>query len=461
MPFLHTIRVSFWLLVLVLPGCRRVQPDAPTTQPFDPPIAQATSYVVGQVTFNIRDLERKVNLSLKPVLVSDEMFRGKKGEAWHLRVERMGAVRIRYARGRVSFAAPLRVFISNPIGLRRVKRSRSLGALFVQFDSPVAVAPNWRLVTQARFVTYHWLEKPKLRILGIKIPITKLADNILTKRRADIETALDGAVYHGLRLDREVERIWRDLQKPLRINRVPDEVWIRPRPTSVAAAAVRGNAQTLTVPLQIGFRADTHIGPRPDDRPTTPLPRLQRCDSLPPTSNLRVVAFIPYADLNRMLARRLNEQQLTLAGGSVQLKNATVYGGGQSLILKTAISGAVNGTLYFRGQPRYDTLSDALRIYNVDFDVDTKETLLSTADWLLHDHLRDTLRNAVYLPLRDQLTQLPEKIETAFARSKAGRKTALSVQTFRLVPQRIVIRPDGIQVLINVQSKVAVRVNRL
>jgi hypothetical protein len=59
-----------------------------------------------------------------------------------------------------------------------------------------------------------------------------------------------------------------------------------------------------------------------------------------------------------------------------------------------------------------------------------------------------------------QIGLLPAKIKTAFAREKAGRKTTLSINNFRFVPQQIVIRPNGIQVLVAVKSRVALRVKR-
>ncbi len=298
-------------------------------------------------------------------------------------------------------------------------------------------------------------------MFGLKIGITKLADSILSKRKADIETAIDKAVHNELRLDRHVRHIWRDMQKPLRISRQPEELWLIPRPFSVAAAPVFGNAQRITVPLQIAFRVDTHVGTVGTALPIERLPRLLRRPKLPGASPLQVLAFIPYADVNRVLTRTLTEQKLDLAGGYVNMKRVTVYGNGRSLIVRTDVSGAVNGTLYFRGQPRYDTTTNTLRVQNVDFDVDTKERLFATADWLLHDHLRDTLQAVLVVPLRQQIDELPGKIETAFARGKVGRKTALDVDAFRLVPQRVVVRPDGVQVLIKVESKVDIFVKRL
>ncbi len=460
-------RIIGFLVVLVSiissVGCNRVRPAIPEQKDFEPAIVDPVSYMAGNVTFKIRDLEDKINRTLPVILVPEETFEGRKGEAWRLWVERTGPIRIRYANQRVYLSAPLQVWYSNPIGLRKIekRKSRPLCALGVNFASPVGVGSNWRLATQVRFEDYHWTLEPKVKLLGINISIKKIAETILDKRRPDIEAAINKAVHDGLRLDREIAKIWRDMQNPLRIAKVPNNVWLLPRPFSIAAAPVYGDARQITVPVQIAFRVRTKIGPKPMVDTLELLPRLLRRKVLPDSSRIEVLAFIPYSDVNHVLAQRLTKEKLDLMGGNLTIKSASVYGSGRNLILRADVSGAVKGTLYFHGSPHYDTLTNTLRMQNVDFDVDTKERLFATADWLLHDNLRDTIQAAMVIPLRQQISSIPDKIETAFAKAKAGQKTALDIDTFRLVPQRIVVRPDGVQVLIKVQSKVAVRVKRI
>ena len=458
--------IGFLLLLAVIigfDGCKRVRPDAPVKEEFEPAATDPVSYMAGNITFNIRDLETKINKGLSTTLVTEETFEGVKGEAWRLRVERTGPVQINYDNRRVYFSAPLQVWYTNPVGFRKreKRKSRPLCALAVNFTSPVAVGTNWHLLTKVKFEDYQWTQKPTLRILGVKVGVKNIAEKILDKRKADIEKAIDHAVFKGLRLDREVGKIWRDMQEPLRISKVPENIWLLPKPFSIAAAPVYGNARQITVPIQIAFRVRTRIGPRPVIDTLERLPHLLRRNALPDSARLSVLAFIPYTDINQVLERTLSKEKLDLAGGRIKVKSATVSGSGRKLIMKTDVTGTVNGTLYFHGNPSYDTLTNTLRMKNVDFDVDTKEKLFATADWLLHDHFRDTLQTAVVVPLRQPISSIPEKIETAFARSKAGRKTNLNLDSFQLIPKRIVVRPDGVQILIRVESKVAVKVKRL
>ncbi|UFH52231.1 DUF4403 family protein [Spirosoma sp. KNUC1025] len=458
--------IGFLVLLAILigfDGCKRVRPDAPVQEEYEPAITDPVSYMAGDITFNIRDLEKKINKGLSTTLVTEEAFEGRKGEAWRLRVERTGPVQIHYTNRRVYFSAPLQVWYTNPVGLRKSKnrKSRPLCALAVNFTSPVAVAPNWRLVTKVKFEDYKWTQKPTLRILGIKVGVKNIAETILDKRKADIEQAIDRAVYKGLRLDKQISKIWRDMQKPLRVAKSPENIWLLPKPFSIAAAPVYGNEKQITVPIQIAFRVDTRIGPQPVVDSLERLPKLLRRKTVPDSARLAVLAFIPYNDINQVLERSLEKEKIDLVGGRLKIKTATVSGNGRQLILKTDISGTVNGTLYLHGNPSYDTLTNTLRIKNVDFDVDTKEKLLATADWLLHDHLRDTLQSMMVVPLRQPISSIPSRIETAFAKAKVGQKTDLDLDSFQLIPKRIIIRPDGVQVLIRVESKVGIKVKRL
>ena len=112
--------------------------------------------------------------------------------------------------------------------------------------------------------------------------------------------------------------MWRDLQKPLRIARKPEQIWLIPRPFSIATAPVYGNARVITVPIQIAFRVDTQLGDRPviPADSLEPLPRLLHRNALPDSSRLQVLAFIPYTDINQVITRALLKEKLDLVGGT-------------------------------------------------------------------------------------------------------------------------------------------------
>ncbi len=456
------LRAVVLLLIICLASCKKVAPKDPVITAFDAPLKAESSYVSAPIVFDVKALEEKINQSLGQVIVDQEEQKSQKGKIWKLRVERSGRVRIAYDGHRLTFGAPLTIWIINPLtSKKKAADRRALCSIDVEFNSPISVRQDWKLETKVSLNKYRWIEQPNIRLLGFDIPVTDLAEGILKNRRKNIEDAINEAIYTELHLDREIQKIWQELQKPLLLNRQFENIWLIPMPRSVQVSDVYGDEKTIVVPLRVYFNIETRFGPEPQVAIKSKLPPLQKVDTLPLVSELNLLSRIPYNDLNQTLARTLDNQEVKLSSRIVRIRSASVYGGGNTLILKSDVKGSVNGTLFFRGRPAYDTLQHKLLVKNLKFDVNTEEVLLSTADWLLHDSLQETFETALSVPLKQHLEKIPTKIEEAFAKGKTGEKALIDIQQFRLTPRNIAIRPEAVQVLINVRATMMLKVKKL
>ena len=445
--------------VLLMAQCQQSEPEAPKAEGFDPPIPPTLSYVAGPVTFPLQVLKDKINQALDPVLIGEETADGKVKGIISFRVKRLGPVRVQYANQQVLLSAPLQMWLTKPFSKDTTPPDRPFCSLQVNFKTPVSVTSNWRIASHTTFSDYTWLSKPEMHLLGARISLTNLAQNILDKHKTDIEQAIDSAVYDELRLDQMVAPTWRDLQKPMLVNEEYG-LWLIPNPISIAAGDVQGDEKRLTVPLRIAFKTSTKLKPKNPDYTEIPLPSLQKRDHVPLVSDLHLMSFIPYTDINRMLAITVNKQEKKLAMGSLTLKKASVYGGQHALIVKADVKGLFSGTVYLKGRPVFDTLTNTLKVDSLDFDGESGSILSKEVGSLLHDGLRKLLEGLVTIRLDNDIASLPQKLNEAFEKGP-GKKTDMGIRTFRFVPQKIAIRPDGIQALINVKSTIAVRVDEL
>ncbi|WP_345244171.1 DUF4403 family protein [Nibrella saemangeumensis] len=457
--------VGLCLLITIgsLPSCRKVKPQRPEITDFDDSLTVGNSYVSSPIIIEIADLEKKINDKLKIVLVSERNLKNEKLRKLDLKVERSGPIKLSYDGHKMSFSAPLTIYLNNPLRLsKKTDPDREPFCIMdVRFQSPLNVRNDWRVQTKSTFYKYEWVKPPSLKVLGINIPVVKTVENLIEKNKDSIEVAIDRAVYQNLRLDRSLRKVWQDIQKPLLIHKKIDSVWLIPKPYRVQVAPLSGNQQNLVLPIRIFLKIGSALGPRPQYALSGKLPRLERVKSLAMVSDLNMLTSIYYEDLNKILAKEIKDEKLKVAGHMLKVKKARVYGGGKTLIVETEVGGAVKGTLFFRGRPEFDTTHQMLMVKHIDYDVLTEELLLSTADWLLHDTVKDTLQSLLNVPLRSQLNQLPDKVELAFARSKAGRKAAIGINQFRLVPRQIAIRPNSIDILLHLDAKVNLSVKRL
>lgn len=460
-----TIRFLFRLtlglaLLLSLTQCQKTAPQPPKAEGFDPAIPGDTSYLAGPITFTLKELQEKINQELDPVLVGKGSSSGKSGGIFPFKVVRSGPVRIQYVNNQVKFSAPLGLYINSPFSAGKTAEQRPFCSLHVNFQSPLTVTPNWRLASKVQFTNYEWIVEPEIRFLGKEISLTNFARKLLDKHQSAIESAIDTAVYQELRLDQMVMPIWQSIQKPLLIDR-QFGLWLLPIPLGVEASPIAGDSVNITTHLRIAFATKTVLQPEKPDHSEVKLPILQKREKVSEVTDLRLLSVIPYADINRMLARTLAKEKKKILLGALTIRKASVYGGQRSLIVKTEVSGLLNGTLYLKGRPTFDTLSNTLHVKNLDFEAGTVNELSKLSNSLVHNGLVKLLESFLTISLGGEIEKLPQTISESFKKGQTGQKTDLGIQAFRFTPQKIAIRPDGIQALIHVQSKVAVRVKQL
>ncbi|MGA0556659.1 DUF4403 family protein [Larkinella sp. VNQ87] len=464
LPYSLFITTILALLLAGLSSCKKVKPEPPAARNFDDSLRADSSYLSAPIIFELDELEEKINKALGVVLVDNKTLKNGKLRPLNLRIERTGPIRLAFDGKKLTFNASLKIWINSPLRLRKNPRdttNRVFSALEVRFNSPLRVRDDWRVETRVELEHYRWITEPEIRVLGIDIPVTKLADRILTKHENGIEKAIDRAVFSELRLDLEMAKIWRDIQKPLLINRAYEQVWLHPRPTAVQVAPIRGNPRSILVPMRIRLSIESLFGPKPDYVLNNNLPRLERVSVLPMLSYLNLLSRIPYTQMSAVLNTYLTGRKFDVVNNLVDIKQVKVYGGEHALIVQTDIKGAIGGTLYFRGRPAFDTIRNELTIKNIDYDIDTEQSLARVADWLLHDTLKDTLQSALKIPLQEHITLLPNKIERAFARAKVGRKARIDIPKFQLNPRAIAIRPDGLHVLLHAEAAMMLEVTNL
>ena len=75
--------------------------------------------------------------------------------------------------------------------------------------------------------------------------------------------------------------------------------------------------------------------------------------------------------------------------------------------------------------------------------------------------LRTLLSGLLTVRLGDDIAKLPQVIDKAFETGDVGKHADLGIKSFRFTPQRIAIRPDGIQALIHVKANANLTINQL
>ncbi|MDB4947469.1 MAG: hypothetical protein JWM27_118 [Gemmatimonadetes bacterium] len=292
-------------------------------------------------------------------------------------------------------------------------------------------SPDWRVAprTAARPVRSGL----HCRVAGARVDVT---ERVQAKVLAELQRAaprVDERIREAAALHDRVEGVWRALQKPIQ---VADGVWLTLRPQAASADVPSGRGTTLSTDVALILRPRVVVGdkPAPD---TTPLPRRV---PMPPGRGFRLqlVADVPYAAGDSILAAELVGKRLSSHGQSVKVKAAHLSGHGSRLVLAVDVVGDARGTLYFVGTPVFDPATQVLTVPDLDFSLETKNVLTTAAGWLLYPSLREQMAAAARFPLAARMAQLREHVAGAL-----NRDLGTSVRMTGTVDQ---LRPVGVAV---------------
>jgi hypothetical protein len=76
------------------------------------------------------------------------------------------------------------------------------------------------------------------------------------------------------------------------------------------------------------------------------------------------------------------------------------------------IAGTAKGTIYLAGKPYFDKETSSLRIKDLDFDIRTKNVLIRSASWILHQNLLQTLGKKLSFSIDDQLKSAQSQLQS-------------------------------------------------
>ena len=98
----------------------------------------------------------------------------------------------------------------------------------------------------------------------------------------------------------------------------------------------------------------------------------------------------------------------------------SLYDGKLRIFTRLQFSGKKRGTLFIKGEPVFDPLTQQIELKNVDFDLDTKSTLLKTAKWLFSDRILQEITKASKQDLRPQLSELQKTLNKSLRIEQNG-----------------------------------------
>ena len=237
----------------------------------------------------------------------------------------------------------------------------------------------------------------------------------------------------------------------------------------IEASKIEGKNNQLFITTRLKTLLRTIVAKKQGEKPQVTfkkLPPLKQNNSLSHQNNnfeLHLKGELPYKAVNDLLDKKIKDTVLVIPNTDYKIKitDAEVFGSGQKLFMKLAVTGDVNSTIYLSGTPRFDSLNNSLHFDNFDYDLQSEEYLLNTADWMLKGTVKDEIQKLLILPLDNYVKQLPEIIQKALSKGKTGKTALFDLRDFDLSPHFIQIDKDHVRIYVKATGKVGIEIIKL
>ena len=294
--------------------------------------------------------------------------------------------------------------------------------VIVSADTTIRLDSSWHIVSQTVPNTPVFRDRCELTMFHVDV--TDFAADFVAQQVAAATRRMDATVNEHGDLTARAQELWSTLNTPMDLG---DGFWLTLSPQRVFAAPFALTTETASTRVGIVAQPAVTSGPRPNPS-ISALPSL---DPAPASAEgdhfaLTLDARVTFAETTALVAQEFRGRVMELEGRHALVREVRVRGNGGALVFELDITfqdGVFAGTpatLYLAGLPDYDTAREALVVRDLDYTLDTRNTLLQAGDWLLRGSLREGLSRRAVFPLGDRIRRLRDSAQRALTRSLGG-----------------------------------------
>lgn len=396
------------------------------------------------VTYSLYSVEQKINRAVKGTLYEDNNLQD---DNLAIKVWKDDRINLEVTNNLIYIQVPIKVrakagFNLSKYGINVSHYEDTEFSLVINYVTKVQVDKNWQVNTHTNGNGFDWITEPELKLGPVKIPVTSLVDDIIDKQQAKIAREMDQQVRQNISIKEYIDQAWDIVTKPRKVSENVG-AWLKIEPHEVYLSPLNEEGGLLKITLGIKGSIETVIGNKPD-MSHIELPELSTRKMANDSFKIKFIGSVSHAKANKMLQQYLKGKTYEFRDGkkAITIDKIGLYGHGGEVVVKSKVTGDVNGNVYLKGLPYIDNQHHEIRVKHLDFDIDTKNKLLNTATWLAKGALSKKIDRAFRLPFKQELDSVKTEIRKYISKYPVNNYLLLDGNLESLKPERIMILPD-------------------
>ncbi|MDZ7898287.1 MAG: DUF4403 family protein [Arcicella sp.] len=331
----------------------------------------------------------------------------------------------------------------------------------VKFGSKFSLASNWEANVQSYPIGYDWIKKPTVRLAGFDISVAGLVEKALNSKQDAILKALDDAVRKNVEIKKYIVQAWNTAMQPYLLSE-KYRTWLKITPTELQMTPLTTANNKVKATIGILAYTETITGTKPLVTPVATVPDLKIVNQIADDFKVGIIAEIPLSEAAKLTGDTLVGQNFSFKDGkyNVRVTDIDIYGEGDKMVIKSGLSGNINGRIYFKGTPTYDPATKSVFLNDFDYDLKTRNFLVGTANWLFQGAFTKNMKEAMTFNIGGQVDEMKKQVQANLNR-QVSKGVNLHGNVVDLVPDKVYMTPNSIIAVIKATGKLDIKIDGL
>jgi Domain of unknown function (DUF4403) len=455
--------ISFSFLSLLLYNCSTTQkielmkPEPDEASKITYPIT--SSYISFPVSLTVKDIENQTNKTLNGLIYEDLNIEDDNSE---MKIWKSAPIQITEENNKLKTILPLKIWAKVKYG------TSALGLNLYdtrEFDLNGTVTlisdvkfNNWKVTTSTEFEGIEWSESPTITVAGKKIAITYLLYPTIKIFESKIEKKIDETIDKTLDFKSNMLDMMQKISNPVELSPTY-QTWLKitPQELYTTEAELKKNAVNLTIGLKC--QMESCIGAQPKNSFTKDKVILKSLSNLPDRVIANVTAISTYKDASRVMNANFKGKEFVSGKRKVTIQNVDIWHKKGKMIIALDMIGSLNGKIYLSGFPQYNAETKELFFDDLDYALETKSTLMKTANWLAQGLILNKIRENCRYSIQPNLEEGKQNILKYLKNYSPTQGVFVNGKMNDIVFERVQLTNEAIIAFLNITGNVRVNVN--
>jgi hypothetical protein len=370
------------------------------------------SFIDLPITIRLKEIENQTNTFLKGLIYEDNNI---EDDDFTIKIWKSAPITLNNINGKIDIVLPLKVVLNYRYGINKFGVALYDTREFnfngkVNLTSNISLT-NWRLNTQTEFKSIDWTETPTVNIAGKSVAITYLINPAIRLFKSKIEKNIDDAIKKSIDFKPNVLDALEKICAPSLIN--PEyESWLRIVPIELYTTDAKLKKENIELEMGLKCYIETLVGNQPENKFDRNKIVLKPVTSMPNKITANILAVSTYKDASKIMTKNFLGKEFGSASKKVTVQNVNLWHKNGKMVIALDLLGSLNGTIYLSGFPQYNATTKEIYFDQLDYAIDTKSTLVRTANWLASGYVLKKFQESCRYSIQPNLEEGKQKMQS-------------------------------------------------